>query len=93
MFFMVCYNIDAFKAFVFESSFLDKFDVDETTQKRIENDDVELLKFGFQWLRFALFGERTVKIKQSAAEAVTAEIKRKVELEQKLGIDKKKAAK
>lgn len=93
MFFMVCYNIDAFKAFVFESSFLDKFEVDDEAQRRIKNDDVELLKFGFEWLRFALFGERTMKIKETAAEAVTAEIKRKVELEQKLGIDKNKAAK
>jgi len=90
MFFMVCYNIDAFKKFVFESSFLDKFDVDTATQEKIKNDDVELMKFGFNWLRFALFGEKTMQIKQAAAEAVQAEIKRKTELEKKLGIDKKK---
>jgi Fe-S-cluster containining protein len=63
MFFTVCYDIDKFRDFVFRSSFLDKFQVDNDTRNRIEKDDVELLKFGFKWLRFALFGEGTMQIK------------------------------
>jgi uncharacterized protein len=63
MFFLVCYNIDKFRDFVFGSSFFDKFEVDEETQSRIKQDDVQLLKFGYRWLRFALFGEKTMTIR------------------------------
>ena len=62
MFFMVCYDIDKFKSFVFDSTFLKRFEVDEKRVEKMKNDDVELLKFGFDWLRFALFGEKTLKL-------------------------------
>jgi hypothetical protein len=63
MFFMVCYNIDEFRKFVFGSTFLDKFEVDDAVRDQIEKDDVALLEFGYQWLRFALFAENTMTIK------------------------------
>jgi len=63
MFYMVCYNIDKYRRFVFESSFLKSFEVDEATVEKITNDDVELLKFGFQWLKFSLFKEKTMTVK------------------------------
>jgi len=62
MFFTVCYNIDKFREFVFGSSFLDKFEVDDDTKAQIKDDDVAMLKFGYKWLRFALFSEPTMKI-------------------------------
>lgn len=65
MFFTVCYNLDTFRRIVFESSFLEKFEVAEALQERIRHDDVELLKFGFEWLRFSLFREPTMTIKPS----------------------------
>ncbi len=63
LFFLAVYDVDRFRKFVFDSSFLDKFRVDNTTIERIRTDDVELLKFGYQWLRFALFGEETITIR------------------------------
>jgi Fe-S-cluster containining protein len=66
MFFMVCYNLDAFRRMVFESSFLERFEVDKSTVERIREDDAELLKFGFQWLKFSLFGEPTISVRPSA---------------------------
>ena len=77
MFFTVAYNIDKFHDFVFKSSFFDRFEVDEETQNRIRNDDVELLKFGFEWLRFSLFGEATMKIKTDVYEAKKKELEEK----------------
>ncbi|MCK4515425.1 MAG: YkgJ family cysteine cluster protein, partial [Spirochaetaceae bacterium] len=68
MFFMACYNVDKFRDFVFNSSFLRKFIVDQTEQDRIKADDVALLRFGFRWIRFAIFGEDTMKIKDEIAE-------------------------
>ncbi len=66
MFYMTCYNIDKFRGFVFNSSFLNLFEVDEGLKERIRVDDPELLKFGFKWLRFGLLGEKNLLIKESA---------------------------
>ena len=30
----------------------------------IETDNMKLMEFAFQWLKFSLFGEKTLKIKQ-----------------------------
>jgi len=80
MFFMVCYNIDKFRAFIFGSSFLDKFEVDEEIQKTLMTDDVELLRFGYKWLRFALFREQTMTVKS----AVLADKEKELRMKQKL---------
>ena len=55
MFFMVSYNIDKFRQFVFGSSFLQRFEVDAETQERIKDDDIELLNFGVNWLKEIFF--------------------------------------
>jgi len=74
MFFMVCYNIDKFHQFLFGSSFFEKFEVDEARRKKMKEDDVELLKFGYEWLRFALFGEEAMKVKNKVLEAKKQEL-------------------
>ncbi len=61
MFYTVCYNIDKFREFVFQSTFLKRFKVDEVTVKKIKEDDKELLLFGFNWLKYCLFGEKTMQ--------------------------------
>ena len=55
LFFLVSYNIDGFRQFVFDSSFLKRYSVDADTQEKIRNDDVALLKFGMHWLKGVLF--------------------------------------
>ncbi|MBF0233433.1 MAG: YkgJ family cysteine cluster protein [Desulfamplus sp.] len=64
MFFLACYNIDKFRKFVFESSFLKKFHVDPAKIEEIRNDDVKLLQFGFGWLKVIFFQEGEVKVKK-----------------------------
>ncbi len=64
MFYTVCYNIDKFREFLFESSFFKRFDVDEEVINKIKTDDEELLKFGFNWLKFSLFSEKTIQVKK-----------------------------
>jgi len=66
MFFMISYNIDKFRQFVFESSFLERFDVDEKTLEKIKEDDVALLNFGIDWLKEILF-KQTAPEDQAAA--------------------------
>jgi hypothetical protein len=55
LFFMVSYNIDTFRQFVFDSSFLDRYPVDAETREAIAKDDLALLKFGMNWLKGVLF--------------------------------------
>ncbi len=69
MYFMACYDVDRFRRFVFDSKFLDMFDVDEARVDALRSDDVELLEFAMQWLRFSLFKERTLRVKKEVVEA------------------------
>ncbi|MBF0240994.1 MAG: YkgJ family cysteine cluster protein [Desulfamplus sp.] len=62
MFFLACYNIDKFRQFVFESTFLNKFTVDKDKLEEIKNDDVKLLQFGFDWLKSIFFKEGDISI-------------------------------
>jgi hypothetical protein len=64
MFFLASYNIDKFKEFVFESSFLKRYAVDADTVEKIKTDEIELLQFGMRWLKWLLFKEGDFEIKQ-----------------------------
>jgi hypothetical protein len=64
MFHLAAYNLDGFRRFVFDTTFLDRFEIDEAEADTWRIDDIALLKFGFEWLRFALFGEPVVKVSQ-----------------------------
>ena len=77
MFYIACYNLDKFKKFVFESTFLNRFIVEEEALEQIKTDDLALMKFAFAWLKFSLFNETTVKI----TEAEIQDKKRKTESE------------
>jgi Fe-S-cluster containining protein len=55
MFFLVSYNLDKFRDFVFESSFLQRYPVEADRLEKIRSDEVELLNFGIQWLKGVLF--------------------------------------
>jgi len=67
MFYMACYDLDRFRRFIFETRFLQLFEVDEARVEALRADDGELLDFAMQWLRFAIFGERSMKMRQHAA--------------------------
>ena len=69
MFFMVSTNTDYFRAFVFESSFLETYDLPPERIEKVRTDDTELLKLGYEWLRSAMFAEETLKIREGVAEA------------------------
>jgi len=63
LFIMASYDLDTFRQFVFESSFLERFEVDINTVISIRSDQESLLKFGMQWLQYALFKEGTIRPK------------------------------
>ncbi|GBC62367.1 YkgJ family cysteine cluster protein [Desulfonema ishimotonii] len=56
MAFMAAYNMDQFKDFVFNSSFLRRYKVRKELQRKCRRSDAELLKLGYDWIRFCLWG-------------------------------------
>lgn len=64
-FYMACYDIDAFRRFVFESRFLDIFDVPAERLEKIKKDEIELMQFGFDYVKFLLMMKETLKMKKS----------------------------
>ena len=56
MTFTAAYNIDGFREFVFESSFLKRYKLKSALLKKIRQDDVALLTLGFAWIQFYLWG-------------------------------------
>jgi Fe-S-cluster containining protein len=61
MAFMACFNVDEFKKFIFESTFLSRFDVSRDRIERLKESDVELMTFGFDWVKYFLTGKGPLK--------------------------------
>ncbi|MCB2180693.1 MAG: YkgJ family cysteine cluster protein [Desulfobulbaceae bacterium] len=77
IFFMVSTDLDKFKRFIFESSFLDIYDVDQETLDKIQEDDIELMKFSFRYLASSLFGTGDLKIKDEKIKERAAQMQEK----------------
>lgn len=58
--FMVCYNIDGFRRFCKQHRLLEQFRLSKQCKKRIQQEDSELQKFGFEWLKLILTGTSTL---------------------------------
>jgi hypothetical protein len=63
MTFMATYNLDRFRDFVFNSSFLKRYKVRSAIQETLKADDLELLEFGMDWVRLFLWGIPSKKIR------------------------------
>lgn len=69
LFFMSCYDQDQFRAFVSSDGFRKLFDIPGAEMDKILEDDVELLQFGFRFVRQVMFGEHTIALRDEAAQA------------------------
>ncbi len=56
MAFMAAYNVDAFRSFLFESSFLKRCKIKSDLKIKLKRDDVAVMKFGFEWIKLFLYG-------------------------------------
>jgi Fe-S-cluster containining protein len=63
MAFMATYNMDEFRNFVFNSSFLKRFKIKKDLLARARKDDVVLMKLGFSWVKLYLWGMPTKTIR------------------------------
>jgi len=75
MFFMASTDLDTFRKFIFESSFLDTYEIDAETIAKIREDDLELMNFSFKYLANTLFGAGGMTIKAEKIQSKVAEIK------------------
>jgi len=68
MFFKMSFDTDYFRAFVFNSTFLELYDISAERVEKVRTDDTELLKLAYEWLRQAIFAEQTLSFKEGALE-------------------------
>ncbi len=67
MFHSACYDLDSFRRFIFDSTFLERFVLEKELVEELRNDDEALLRFAFRWLRYALFAEPTMTTRDTAS--------------------------
>lgn len=77
MFFMASTDLDTFRSFLLESSFLDTYAIEADTLVKIKEDDIELMLFSFIYLASTLFGAPGLTIKQEKIKAKVEEIKKR----------------
>ena len=63
-FYMASYNLDKFRDYIFDSNFLNVFDIDEETVEKIRTDDVELIQFGVEYIKYIMMLEESLKLKK-----------------------------
>lgn len=64
MLYIASYDLDKFRKFVFHSKFLDLLEIDVEEVEKIRADEIELMKFGFRYLKYILMLEETLKVKE-----------------------------
>ena len=74
MYYMVCYDLDRFRRFVFENTFLDRFDIAPQKIEEIKSDDVALYRFAIQWLEYGLLAQDVMTVKPDVMTAKRQEM-------------------
>jgi Fe-S-cluster containining protein len=67
MFYMASYNLDHFRRFVFESSFLEVFPLPPEKAEEVRRDDVALLRLGCEWLKGVMFRHGDMQVGEEHA--------------------------
>ena len=63
MAFMATYNLDLFRSFVKNSSFLKRYKVSSGLVEKILRYDISLLEFGYEWVKLFVWGEKSSYIR------------------------------
>ncbi len=72
MFFLATTDSAGFRRFVFDSSFLDKYDVPAELAERCRTSDEAMLELGYAWLKAILFNEPTLALKEDVLRTALA---------------------
>jgi uncharacterized protein len=63
MAFMVCYDVDRFKALACREKIFDRFRLSKEQKISVQSDDIALLLFGFDWLKLFLTGQSSLELR------------------------------
>jgi len=63
MAFMATYNLDRFRDFVFQSTFLKRYRIKGSLRLKIKRDDAALLRFGIEWVEHFVWGRKSEAFK------------------------------
>lgn len=66
LFFMACYDLDRFRNFVASDAFNEVYDLPDDLKQKIAEDEIELMQFGFRFLRQVMFSEESIAMKSDA---------------------------
>ncbi|MDP6350736.1 MAG: YkgJ family cysteine cluster protein [Alphaproteobacteria bacterium] len=75
MFYMVSTDAAAFRRFVFETRFLDSYDIDTALVPQLRTDDALLLNLGFDWLKGVLFNDPILAVKETVLREAMADMR------------------
>jgi Fe-S-cluster containining protein len=74
LFFMTCYDLDRFRAFVASDGFSEIYDLPPDELRTILEDDVTTMQFAFRFLRQVLFGEMSIPMHEDSVEQRRARV-------------------
>ncbi len=69
MFYMASYDMDRFRRYIFGSKFLEVFQVDKTDIEKLKRNEIELMKFGFKYLKYIFMIEKTLKVREESLQS------------------------
>ena len=69
MIYMSCYDLDRFRRFVLESSFLERFELAPGEVEALREDDVALYRLAIRWLEYGLLAQQALKVRPEVLEA------------------------
>ncbi len=64
MFYLVSTDPERFRRFVFETKFLESYEVSDEAVELLKTDDEAMLLLGFDWMKSVLFNEPTILLKE-----------------------------
>lgn len=79
LFDMCSYDMDSFREFLQTPGFQEVFDLEPEYQKKLLEDEGELLQFAFRFLKQVLFGEKSIAMKADARERRLAKRREQIE--------------
>ena len=74
MIYMACYDLDRFRRFVLESTFLERFEVEPQEVEIIKTDDAALYRLALKWLKYGLLAQHVLKVKSAVYAAGKQEL-------------------
>lgn len=74
MIYMACYDLDRFRRFVLESTFLERFEVEPQKVEIIKTDDAALYRLALKWLEYGLLAQHVLKVKSAVWAAGKVEL-------------------